>query len=70
MAKIQSLLKNIIMGNIIRKLLVEDIKIFKTALARNPMKPVEFKPLEQTCKINHSLPSISLAELQNNFGGP
>lgn len=34
MAKIRSLLKNIIMGNIIRKLLVEVIKNFKTSLAK------------------------------------
>lgn len=34
------------------------------------MKPMEFKHLEETCKINHYLTSISLAELQNNFGGP
>lgn len=61
MTRIRSLLKNIIMGNIFRKLLVEVIKIFKTSLAKNLMQPMEFKPLDETCKIYCYLTSIPLA---------
>lgn len=34
------------------------------------MKPMEFKPLQSIHKVSHCLTLISLAELQDNFGGP